>query len=375
MSKLALTLAALVVVAGCAPGEDPVESRDFAGTGGSATGGGTSNEGGQGGAGGLGSGGLGGGLTTEPGTGGGIFAGCAEAEEQAQLLPLDLYVMLDQSGSMLGPKWTAVTQALDTFVQDNTASDLGLGLQYFPLPGADVCDFAAYGVPAVPIASVLTNAESVSESLAAHEPGGETPTLPALQGALSHARSWVKANPTHTVAVVLATDGEPNVCGSTIDKVALAAQLDATKAPPIRTFVIGVGEELTSLDAVALAGGTGSAILVDDSSQATAGQFLAALNTIRSSALPCEYAIPAPSKGGAIDYGKVNVVLTPSGGTASVIPQVPNADACDTSPQSWHYDKATFPTKVVFCAGLCAEVKSGGGAGVRVVFGCETQIK
>lgn len=372
MSKSALFIA-LLFLSACAPGAD--SSSSSGATGGAAGQGGAGGAGGQGGggAGGLGDGGAGG-VTIGPGTGGGILAGCAEAEEQAELLPLDLYIMLDQSGSMLGPRWKAVTQALDAFVQQNTATDLGIGLQYFPLSGAGVCDFAAYSVPAVPIASGPANAAQVSDSLAAHKPSGETPTLPALQGALSHARAWVTANPTHTVAVVLATDGEPNVCGSTIEKVAQAAKNDAEKSPSIRTFVIGVGSNLTSLDAIAKAGGTTSAILVDDSSQSTAGQFLEALNTIRGTALPCEYAIPTPASG-TIDYGEVNVVFTLNGEAASVAPQVPTVDDCGASPESWHYDDVSAPSKVVFCDGLCAQVKSSGDASVRVVFGCETQVK
>ena len=66
-------------------------------------------------------------------------AACAATSQQAHQVPLDLYVMLDSSGSMLTPvsatsdKWTAVRGALTSFLQDQKSAGLGVGLQYFPL--------------------------------------------------------------------------------------------------------------------------------------------------------------------------------------------------------------------------------------------------
>ncbi|HXK20087.1 MAG TPA: hypothetical protein VNG33_19885, partial [Polyangiaceae bacterium] len=67
---------------------------------------------------------------------------CAGTLIQAQRIPLDMYVMLDQSGSMLDPtvgnakitKWQAVSSALNDFVSDPASDGLGIGIQTFPLP-------------------------------------------------------------------------------------------------------------------------------------------------------------------------------------------------------------------------------------------------
>jgi len=64
---------------------------------------------------------------------------CAETAEEAQRIPVDMYIMLDRSGSMTeatgaGPtKWDAMRSALETFLGDSRSAGLGVGLQFFPL--------------------------------------------------------------------------------------------------------------------------------------------------------------------------------------------------------------------------------------------------
>ncbi len=63
---------------------------------------------------------------------------CATDSQKGTLLPLDLYLMLDTSGSMTEmtstnvTKWAAVKSALTGFVNDPASSGIGVGLQYFP---------------------------------------------------------------------------------------------------------------------------------------------------------------------------------------------------------------------------------------------------
>lgn len=82
-------------------------------------------------------------VSGDPGTGGttGIDQ-CAGSVVLAEPIPLDIYVMLDKSGSMtektgmkgMGlPKWDAVTGALTSFFEDPQSTGIGVGLQYFPL--------------------------------------------------------------------------------------------------------------------------------------------------------------------------------------------------------------------------------------------------
>ena len=64
---------------------------------------------------------------------------CVTSRAEAERVPVDMYIMLDRSGSMLaetgaGPtKWDATREALDNFIQDPRSQGLGVGLQYFPI--------------------------------------------------------------------------------------------------------------------------------------------------------------------------------------------------------------------------------------------------
>jgi hypothetical protein len=81
----------------------------------------------------------------DAGSGGGDT--CAGSTSKAELVPLDIYLMLDSSGSMsdatgqngTGPsKWASITQALATFFTDPASAGVGLGLSHFPLRGPGV---------------------------------------------------------------------------------------------------------------------------------------------------------------------------------------------------------------------------------------------
>jgi len=63
---------------------------------------------------------------------------CSATMTAAEPVPLDLYVLMDSSKSMLDPtsagpsKWEAVKSALNMFFTDSAANGLGIALKYFP---------------------------------------------------------------------------------------------------------------------------------------------------------------------------------------------------------------------------------------------------
>jgi hypothetical protein len=204
---------------------------------------------------------------------------CAEPTQNAELVPLDMLIMMDSSGSMddkaagsNDSKWTLITNALSQFMNAQKSTDIGVGIQYFPLkdntnpkacPGgvgcgseatciADVgnlvwchdkctentvdpkcgksecikvpssqdpayctnvtCDVAAYSNAEVPIAALPGAAADVIDSMQNHRPEGGTPTVPALQGAIAYASQWATNTTTRKTVVVFATDGLPTLC-------------------------------------------------------------------------------------------------------------------------------------------------------------------
>jgi hypothetical protein len=409
------------------------------------------------------------------------FVGCATTTQKATQLPLDLYFMMDTSGSMNDlvaagqSKWQAVSSAMTAFVGDPASAGIGIGLQYFPgtmagVPASctssaqcngagpclfgicylaatqgviepcdattpcmlrrdicipvgecqndpntlcdptnpmgcgndmsgfplgacqkltssycvagDSCTPSDYATPAVPIQLLPGAANAVTTSLAAHHPQGNTPTSAALQGAIDEAQAYTKANPTHTVAVVLATDGIPDECTpNTVAGVAQIAATGVSGTPSIKTFVIGTftPNDATSgaaaVNQIAASGGTNQAFVISTTTQNVEQQFVAALNSIRGSSLPCDYALPQPD-GGMPDFGKLNVQYTSGSGTSTTLPYVESAAQCDPTKGGWYYDadpaEGGVPTKILLCSASCGAIKGDSQGRIDVVLGCKT---
>ena len=285
----------------------------------------------------------------------------------AERLQLDLFVMIDQSLSMVTPdasgmtRWAAVTGALTQFYQSPDSAGIGVGQQFFGLGllGSS-CTASDYATAEVEIAPLPGNANALTMSLMAHGPSSVTPTPAALQGAILHAQDWKTKNPSHVVAVLLVTDGEPDLCGLVPD-VATAAMAGASGTPPIQTFVLGVGTALDALNQVAMAGGTNQAYLVSGNTNVS-GSVLDALNKIRAAtSLPCEFTLPMPDPSKPFDYGKVNVVFTPQGGTQQVVYYTADPSKCDPMALAWHYDDPMAPTRIELCPDTCSTITKGGG--------------
>jgi hypothetical protein len=417
---VASALAGGVVVSACG-GSSPAGG--FGSGSGSGNGSGESSGGGSGdvdGGGSIGLGGIGG------GSGNLADAACASSSSKGQQAPLDMYIMLDQSGSMSDQvagntsKWAAVTGALNTFVSGTNTTGIAVGLQYFGLPpggsadagasscptmctqtsdcgatggpclvgfcvgciasgagaagGADSCTASDYATPDVEIAALPGVGPANSASIAKHSPSTSTPTSAALQGAVDHAQTWAKAHTSDVVIAVLATDGDPTECDTTLSDINAIAAAGVSGTPKVLTFVIGVGASTTALNGIAAAGGTTSAFLVDTTMNVNQ-QFLDALNKIRGTALGCNYTIPVPANGSA-NFAEINVQYTPSGGGApELIPNVSGAAQCPATGDAWYYDNPSAPTEIVLCPGTCTTVEADQGGEIQVLVGCATVAK
>ncbi len=396
-----------LVCAACSAAGDSSGGSGATGNAGSAAGGsGGSAAGGSGAsaAGGTGAGQSSGGLSgLDAGGGGGGDASnvCAGDFVEAHPTPLNVLILLDQSSSMASnSRWQKVTSAIRNFTQASDSAGIRVALTYFAKTRAcqsnsdcqhflgkcggdgfctfdDLCTAADYETPEIDFSELPAAASSIATSLSGHSPLYNTPTPPALEGALNHARGYATAHPDEAVVVVLATDGLPdslpcNIDNKSLPEVVNIAQAGLQASPSIPTYVIGVGNQLTQLNAVAQAGGTGSAYLVDQGAQAEQ-QFLDAMNKIRGdAALPCEYLIPESTTGAPLDYHKVNVVHTPDGAAANTLLGVTDQSACAGG--GWYYDDPSAPTRIQICPSSCQQLSAGGGS-VEIQLGCETRIK
>ncbi|HET7543130.1 MAG TPA: vWA domain-containing protein [Polyangiaceae bacterium] len=308
---------------------------------------------------------------------------CAAQAYEGEAVPLDIYIMFDQSGSMLNDvggitRLDAVEGAARTFLRDQASAPIGVGVGYFGFQpiGQTTCSPSDYTSPSVP---VTLDHEAVLRSLADRQPIGETPTGAAIRGACDYAKQVKKSNAGHSVVLLLLTDGEPKApmscstgtCCPTLSDAVQAASDCRNGQPGIKTYVLGVGPFLDNLQQIAQAGGTDHAYLVGD--QDVEQKVLQALNKIRGDAsIPCQLRIPEPTSGTELDYGLVNVAYQDSNCTLSTIYNVPSAASCDAASGGWYYDDPAAPSSVNLCGASCDQVSAPGG---RLAFtvGCQTK--
>lgn len=302
--------------------------------------------------------------------------GCATVTAAAKLNKVDLVFLVDRSGSMgdgvngdRTKKWDPVTSALKTFFADPKSKGLRASLEFFPADGNDVCNSSGYYFPAKEMTALP--ATDFVAAIEAIVPKGETPTLPAIIGVIDYAVDQMPSSPSDRSAIVLVTDGEPAGCESSVKNVSTECG-KAFLMKGIPTYVIGM-DNLPGLDEIAMECGTDHAvaITVGDPAQ-TNTAFLEALESVRGSTLKCDFAIPQldPNGNAQLDFEKVNVEHTPSGGSKVAVPR---SQDCAFS-GGWRYDDPAAPTKVELCPTLCDQVRNDDAAKIDIVFGCATII-
>ena len=383
---------------------------------------------------------------------------CTVFGATAELLPLDVFMLFDASGSMHEPtpagmtKWRAVRRAISRFFMDSESDGIGVALSFFPQVRADVplvcesdplcrtggpcqelracieagilcntsTDCALRGFPddlcvRVGYCSALGPDEAActldgsfpcapgsgtclpigwcsgrdtcepgeyerriseverlpdaapalmraydAEEVPRDEAGG-TPTLPAVVGTVDGALAWARANPSHKVLMVVATDGFPTSCDpdlrTSLD-IGVGNVADAARrgvdAGGVESFVIGVfGPEerafaQANLDRIATAGGTETAFIVNTAAGVT-DEFLEALNQVRLDATACDFALsePIPVRGERV-WARIT-----RDGRETWVAQVPGGEACAGG--GFYFPDASDPAeRIALCPATCA---------------------
>lgn len=364
-----LALSAIAVIGGgCA---DSTSSDDGSntptGSGGSTTS--LASSGGAGGSGG-GSGGAGAGI-------------CAFTSAKAEPVTLDLIVVLDRSESMDDEgKWEGAKEALSEFFEARESAGMNVGMLFFPTYFSEEdCSSDTYEQLVVPIAPLPDNAFNLTNAFPPVTEG-TTPSPPALVGALRVATARQDANPTHKVAVLFATDGNPCCCpgmpgGDPPDNVedivdAMAHEAEsARKYNGVRTYTVGVkGANMKWLDEIAAAGGTEHGYDVTGA----ISELQQKLVEVRKAALGCEFALPPPPGGEELVPDLVNFTYTPGGtNTPITLPRADSLADCGDTP-GWYYDNNVAPQKILLCPASCATVANDEEAAVAAAFGCQSVL-
>ncbi len=323
---------------------------------------------------------------------------CAGQTYAGEVVPLDIYIMFDQSGSMCScvdttvgqscpnpactqTRMDAVREATEQFLLDPKSVGIGVGLGKFgrePI-GQASCNAGDFESPVIGVGALPAHATSIMQALNELEPTGETPTGAAIRGACSYAGGWKQDSAGHQVVMLLLTDGKPEApvtcqggsgaCCPTLDDAVTAAEECRTSAD-IETYVLGVGPLLENLEQIAVAGGTEHAYLVEGGD--VSAEVLQALNRIRGD-IPCQLELPRPPNGETLDLDEVNLSHQSSECASTLFYSVPSAGDCG-SEDGWYYDDPANPQSVKLCPTSCDRVSAPGGSLFYSV-GCATQFR
>jgi hypothetical protein len=326
--------------------------------------------------------------TTGAGTGGtGGVVACDTVSTGASLQPVYLVFAFDVSGSMgqgdyewhdRTLKWDPVVSATKAFFEDAASTGFEASLTAFP-DGSDEderCDDATYAMPDVAMTALPSATFGVAlDAIGAAEWRGGTPTLHVVRGTLGQIERARATQPGH-YALVLVTDGYPQGCDDNeIPSVVTVVQAAAGTTP---TYVIGVAnppidgapDTVTDLAAIAQAGGTTDAFIIDTGNPTdTVNRFRDVIEQIRDQALSCTIAIPTPPGGRVFDKNRVEVVYQSGATTTPLV-----YDPLCAMPSAWHYDDPANPTSIELCEATCTSVQADTMAGLQVNFACEDII-
>jgi len=284
---------------------------------------------------------------------------CVPLKAESGLPPLDLYVLLDKSGSMTGDGWEAASGAIKAFVQEPASSGLSVALSYFPRTEGETsdpqCSGALYVTPLVLWQLLPQGASGITSSIDATIPGGTTPTQDVANGGLLGAKQRKISFPEHEVNAVFISDGEP-CCGEcpVEDAPGIGQIAAAYKAgtPSIRSHAISVQ---TSAQAVMSEIATkGGGLYFPIAASQTA--ILQALREIRAKAVQCAFPVP----GGSFDPNKVSVALQQSGTTPAALTRVIDVSQCTGN--NWYFEAGS----VVLCSQACDVMRGDPGAKVQI---------
>jgi hypothetical protein len=322
---------------------------------------------------------------------GGLPDTCAVTGASTALEPVYLAFAFDVSGSMgkgdekwhdKSLKWDPVVAATRAFFEDGASEGLTASLTFFPAEGDDDerCVEDVYEKPDVKMTALPSGA--FGDAIARIEPEDEddwrggTPTAWVMRGTRAFVERYRDGHPGR-FAIVLVTDGYPQGCDDDDDTIeAVVDEAEGALKDGVPTYVIGVAnpkidgapDTVSDLQAIASAGGTDQAYLIDtgDPTQTT-GAFGEAVAQIRSASIRCDLAIPQPGGGATFDKERIAVTYDTGAGAHTAL----RYDSTCSGDDAWRYDDADAPAEIVLCPDTCDAVKADPEAALRVEFACE----
>lgn len=332
---------------------------------------------------------------------------CAALTLTAQPLPLDMYVILDRTGSMrtgadslatsdceitLGAaptstsKWCKGINALGNYFTSQSAAGHRAALQFMqPDNGPSVCSGAGnlHSTPAVDF-TLLPETGAQAGGLidtmndAVADASNSTDIESALHGIVDFTSA--SRSPARRMIGILVTDGAASGDCQLSDTLLAEIPRDHFNATGIPTFIIGMTgapyEPLATLSAES--GGPAHDQFCDPTDpnptchywsvgDGDPEAFVAALDAIQESAIGCEFSVPSPTQG-IIDLDTVVVQFTPDSTSAPL--QLTQAAEVASCAGDQYYRVSLGDTEVIkLCPSTCAQL--GDASTIEVEVQCD----
>ncbi len=305
---------------------------------------------------------------------------CADDTVSGMLVKPNLYLVLDQSGSMdWAPcnctnrgcsdcpspclycgttRWTELTAGLDA-LSGSLRRDFNVGIASFPTTVAQ-CDVSMPGFELLDLRPGWTAAQ-VRASYASTTPGGRTPATEALDQVRTMRLYDFPGDTiaTRPKAVVFITDGEPNCSGDVMSTAAAARALYRAGVP---VYVIGFANlNPADMDLIAEEGRGLPSTPADDWFPVTDSTSIrAALSTITSTIASCSVSLMLS---GDEDLSRIRVESVVDGVATAIAPGAPDG---------YDFDPATGTVTLLgtSCAMLQSAARMGSTVSVRARVAC-----
>ncbi|MDD9936129.1 MAG: hypothetical protein OXT09_21135 [Myxococcales bacterium] len=294
--------------------------------------------------------------------------GCVWNVDVAMNRRLDMYLMVD--GNITLPfvgGWDNLVEGLSFYADHPRAAGTGVGVRFFGIE----CTANTYAMPDAPVDLLPGNSGAIKGAFPL--PFNFSPMLPALEGAIVHAKSRANAHPDWKQVVVFMTDGFSTdlSCLTTPDSLVTLAGDGFLDSPSIQTYVIALAspeippnpfdptDRLGPLELVALAGGTGQPRPID--LQAPASDIVNALLDVQRNAEPCEYEIPESVA------DQTDQLALAMWNSTEPLPRVGRRGECGTQPGYYVSDDGRY---LVACQTSCSAIREDGNR-PTMLFGCE----
>ncbi len=335
---------------------------------------------------------------------------CAAQTYSASAAPLDIYVVLDRSGSMHEPgstatqalgdcnvgqsfnsKWCKSINALSDFFNSPKMVGNRAALNFFSTSVTTACDGNAYSSALVPVGVGFLSLPdpAFDTGLNAATPGGGTPTYAAVKGIVKFTSNAQVITPGRIRVAILMTDGEPTSCtlSESVSRDELQAHFTATG---VRTYAVGMdGAGFDWLEVVATGGNGGLHTSKIGNLTNTCGNgkascyhwnvgngdgsvLLEAFSQITRLAAGCSFKMPT-TDGGIVDPNKIKLEYLPQGKTpATNLNRVTNLAACTTDGGTggFYFDDNTNPKLIQLCPTSCGTLQADIEGKVNVLVGC-----